>query len=111
MGQLVTILILLASLGGIIFILYRKIPLLVQLPLKEVKVSDMVKEGIQKVIGQRRIRPEKILDAALSKTRSLAFKAESQTGEWLEKLRKKSEQRKEEFKESYWDQLRKNSKK
>lgn len=110
MGQLTNLLIVLASLGGIAFILYRKIPLLLDLAAdppagggKEVKQSV-----VSRVKSQVR---GKILDTALSKARVLASKTEAQTAEWLERLRKKSDQHKEEFQESYWDQLRKKSKK
>ncbi len=93
-----------------VFILYRKIPLLLALPPEEVKMGDFLKQGIRKVANSQKIRPEKMLNSTLSKARSLASKTETQTAEWLERLRRKSERHKEEFHESYWDQLRKKKK-
>ena len=104
MGQFINLLIALGSLGGIAFILYRKIPLLLEL------TSEKTKEQSSIVSLMKAAATEKILDKTLAKARTLASKTEARTGEWLEKLRKKSDQRKEEFGESYWDQLRKKSK-
>ena len=102
MEQLINLLIALGSLGGIAFILYRKIPLLLNLPPEKTEEVKQSVVGLLKAAVQ-----EKILDTTLAKARNLASKTEARTGEWLEKLRKKSEQRKEEFGESYGDQLRK----
>ena len=107
MGQVINLLIVLGSLGGIIFILYRKIPLLLALPQEQVKMGNFIKEGIQKITSSQTFKPEKIIDTTLSKARTLVSKTETQTTQWLEKLRKKSDQHKEKFSESYWDRLRK----
>lgn len=86
--------------------LYRKIPLLVSLA-QENKEEEKQSVG-SRLASQMR---EKILDKTLVKARTLASKTEAQTAEWLDSLRKKSDEHKEEFQESYWDQLRKKSKK
>ncbi len=110
MGQFINLLIVLGSLGGIAFILYRKIPLLLDLATDP--PAGGKEEVKQSVVHRVRSQvQEKILDTALSKARTLASKTEVQTAEWLTSLRKKSEQHKGEFQESYWDQLRKKSKK
>ena len=102
MGQFINLLVVLGSLGGIAFILYRKIPLLLNLQAE--KTEEVKQSVVSRVAGQVQ---EKILDTTLSQARALASKTETQTSEWLDRLRKKSEQKKEEFQESYWDQLRK----
>ena len=107
MGQFINLLIILGSLGGIAFILYRKIPLLLNLPADPPAGGEEQKQSVvSRLAGQVQ---EKILDTTLSKARALASKTETQTSEWLDRLRKKSEQKKEEFRESYWEQLRKKS--
>ncbi len=107
MGQFINLLITLGSLGGIAFILYRKIPLLLNLPPDPPAAREGAKQSVvSRLAGQVQ---EKILDTTLSKARALASKTETQTSEWLDRLRKKSEQKKEEFQESYWEQLRKKS--
>ena len=104
MGQLINLLIVAASLGGIAFILYRKIPLLLNLPIEK---PDETKQSVVSLV--KAAAQEKILDKTLAQARTLASKAEAQTAEWLEKLRKKSEERKKEFEESYGEQLHKKS--
>jgi len=102
MGQFINLLLALGSLAGIVFILYRKIPLLLELS------AEKQESAKKSVVSRLKSRiQEKVLDTTLSKARSLASKTEAQTAQWLERLRKKSEQRKEEFHDSYWQQLRK----
>ena len=104
MGQFINLLITLGSLGGIAFILHRKIPLLLELPSERTEETRQSLVSLVKAAAQ-----EKILDKTLAQARTLASKAEAQTAEWLEKLRKKSKERKKEFEESYGEQLHKKS--
>ncbi len=90
--------------------LHRKIPLLLALPPDERGMKDLAKEGVGKFAIAQKINPEKVLLGALLKARNFATRTEAQTTEWLEKLKQKSEQRKEEFHESYWARLRKKKK-
>lgn len=110
MGQLINLLIVLGSLGGIVFILYRKIPVLIELPSEGLKMGGVMRQGVRKVVSSQKVRREKMLDSTLSKARSLASKTETHTSEWLERLREKSKGHKEEFTESYWERLRKKKK-
>ena len=104
MGQFITLLIVLGSLGGIAFILHRKIPSLLELPQERAEETKQSLVSLVKAAAQ-----EKVLDKTLAQARTLAAKAEAQTAEWLEKLRKKSKERKKEFEESYGEQLHKKS--
>lgn len=110
MGQLINLFIVLGSFIALVFILYRKIPLLLELSSEEIKMRDVIKQGIRKVASSQKIRRDRVLHSTLVKARSLASKTETHTSEWLEKLRKKSETHKEDFTESYWEQLRKKKK-
>ena len=113
MGQFITLAITLGSLAGIVFIVYRKIPLLLELSEKKEGEAFRFQSGQAKQSVLNRIKSrmqEKVLDTTLSKARMLASKTETQTGAWLERLRKKSDQHKDDFQESYWDQFRKKSK-
>ncbi|OHA65080.1 MAG: hypothetical protein A2940_00305 [Candidatus Wildermuthbacteria bacterium RIFCSPLOWO2_01_FULL_48_29] len=108
MGQsLIFLLIALGSLGGIVFILYRKIPALLVLNQEEMRMRDFVRQGIKKIPVLQKIKPEEILRGTFMKVRTIASQTKIQKTEWLEKLREKTDQRKEGFSESYWDQLRK----
>ena len=111
MEQLILLLIGLASLGGITFILYRKIPSLLELPPAERNAVGAVGQRIKNIARLQPIRGGKLLGATLSKMRGIASRTEVKTADWLEKLRKQSEERKEEFQASYWEKLRGKSKK
>ncbi|MEK7510219.1 MAG: hypothetical protein AAB567_01525 [Patescibacteria group bacterium] len=105
----------LGSLVGILVILYRKVPVLLQLPPDGagLKIQDFVPGMIRKIAKSERwkkIALEKVLQKILSKARVLALKTENRTGEWLEKLRQRSQERKTRFTESYWEQFKKKAK-
>lgn len=110
MNQLIAALVMLASLGGIVFLLWRKIPRLLELPERARTAGSETGKDVGGVVRLQPAKPRKLLVATLTKTRSLASKTEVQASKLLEKLRAQSEARKEEFKESYWDRLRKKKK-
>lgn len=110
MGQFLNLLLVLGSLGGIGYIVYRKIPLLTALPPNGEQSEDLANEENRKSAITQKISPEKILGTALLKARNLAAKTETQTAQWLERFSKNSDERKEEFRQSYWDRLRKKKK-
>ena len=111
MSILITLAIFLGSLAGIIAIMYRKIPLLLELSSKgDIGIGEFVKKGAQNVAVPEKLKSiaaTKILQKALLKTRQLAIKTENQTGRWLENLRQSSQERKSKFTESYWEQFKK----
>ncbi len=111
MEQFILLLIALASLGGIVFILYRKVPLLLALPPAERSAAGAVGQRIKKIVRFQRIGSGKLLDGAVSKMRGIVLRTEDKAADWAEKLRKQSDERKEEFQESYWEKLRRKSKK
>jgi len=113
MGLIINFVLMAISLGGIVFILWRKIPLLVELSDPPVGGGEMITRKVKNIVSSQKIKSiaTKNLDKTLSTARTLASKTEHQTGEWLNQLQKKSESRREEFSESYWDQLRKRGKK
>jgi len=111
MSQLILFVIFLGSLAGIIAILYRRIPLLLEVTgeQEQVDLKKIVVSNARNLISSDKMKAlasEKVLQKALSKTRGVAKRTENQTGEWLEKLRQGSESRKEKFADSYWQQFR-----
>ena len=110
MGQFINLFIVLGSFIAVVFILYRKIPLLLELRTDETTMKDVIQEGIRIFASTKKIRRDRVFHSTLSKARSLASKTETHTSELLEKLKKKSETHKEDFAESYWEQLRKKKK-
>ena len=91
MLEIIAIIIFLISVGGIALIIYRKIPLLLQLPkTKEVSQPEdsfvlQLKESAKEMIPDK-----KNLQKILSKIRILTLKAEKFIDTILQKLRKKS---------------------
>ncbi|HEX9722499.1 MAG TPA: hypothetical protein VGA53_04525 [Candidatus Paceibacterota bacterium] len=113
MSLTIHFLIVVASLAGIVFIVWRKIPLLKELPEEGVaSMQDALAQETKKVVSSQK---EKLLRSeqfakTLSRAKTLASATEKRTAELMGKLQKKQEERKEEFTESYWDQLRKRTK-
>ena len=113
MAELILTILLLVSLFGMVFILYRKIPVLVNLSETSqelFQVSEIIerakeksKEGVRKIPGASKSDRELLLQKILSKIRVLTLKTENRTGVWLEKLRKK---RNNHDKDDYWQKLK-----
>jgi hypothetical protein len=92
----------------------RKIPALKELPLEtgqEVsfshKTAEKIKEQFRKINIFSSFSPEKFLHVSLSKIRILSLKIENITGHWLGKIRQKNIERKNNFKEGYWEKIKK----
>jgi hypothetical protein len=92
-------------LGGVAFILYRKIPLLLELPSSGETGKDAFLQAARK--AKTRVQPRKVLDQATKEARKLAVRTERQTAAWTARLQQETRERQQEFQESYWDKLRK----
>ena len=114
--ELIATIILFGSLLGMVVILFRKIPVLVELPevsprKKRQKVPGFFQKGIEKI---KKIGPFKsfsfeiFLQKLLSKIRILTLKTDNKTSNWLQKLREKSKKEKEN--DDYWQKLKKSTK-
>ena len=110
MAELIATIILFGGLVGMGVILFRKIPVLAQLP--EVPTSFGFKIKIQRIA--EKIKNSKyfktplfeiLLQKVLSKVRILTLKIENKTGSLLQKLREKSQKKKEN--DQYWRKLKK----
>ncbi|MDO8551620.1 MAG: hypothetical protein Q7S03_02975 [bacterium] len=100
--------VLLISLGGISVILFRKIPILVNLLEKNTSGQSFIskiKRGITKFPGAGKIDYDLYLQKMLSHFRVLTLKTESKTGSWLEKLRQKRNGHN--GADEYWEELKK----
>jgi len=110
--EIIFIIFLLASLSGIGFILFRKVPILLELPQssfqKEQIISNIKKEiqrGLKIIPGSKKFDYELYLQKILSKVRVLTLKTESQTESWLEKLRRRRNGHAHNA--AYWEELKK----
>ena len=106
--------ILICSFLGIVVILFRKIPLLVQLPKTEMvsepfllKLKNKIK--LQEII--KNIPLENFLQKLLSKFRVFTLKTDSKTANWLRRLRERSLKKKNLEKDNYWQEVKKSTKK
>jgi hypothetical protein len=111
MFELIATFILIISIFNMGIILIRKIPILAELP--ETKTPLFPKsvflklKNKVKIFSSRKFSSEIILQKILSKIRILTLKTENKTSKWLEKLRQKSIKKKSNFKEDYWEKLKK----
>lgn len=107
--------ILFLSTVGLLYFAVKKIPVLLTYPAYEEGSSpkEIAKKIIAKMQGSKALNqvasPDVLLQNVLSKTRIVALKTESKTGEVLEKLRKKSQEKNgnPKFSDDYWKKLRK----
>ena len=114
MTELIAIVILLSSVVGMGVIIWWKIPLLVELPevlpKKGEPFSSKLKKKIKKFNPFKKFSYELFLQKLISKIRILTLKADSQTFNWLQKLREEMKKKKLEN-DNYWEELKKSTKK
>lgn len=99
MANLIAAIILIGSVLGIIFILFRKIPVLLELPeVPEGGEIVGVEVSIQEIKGKiKKIFPHHIvLQKILSRIRIIVLKIERKIDNLLQSLRKKAQERREE---------------
>ncbi len=115
MTELIFSLILIGSIAGMGVIVFRKMPILTNLP--EDSPSDSFKpqlKGLYKEIknipGLRSFSSEAFLRKTLSKIRLLSLKTDNKTSSWLQKLKERSQKEKIEENDNYWQELKKTTK-
>lgn len=113
MLQITLLIVCIASFAGILFLIGKKIPLLLSFATdNEENFISFVEQGAKKITisGKKGAElSQKTFEKALLKTRAIAARTEMQTGEWLERLQAKSKARKEGFASTYWDKIKKES--
>jgi len=102
MLEIISLIIFIVSLIGIVVIIKRKIPVLLQLNPQEAKAGIFSKFKMKTPASK-----ELFLHKILSRVRILMLKTDNKTTEWMKRLRKKSQENNEKFSDSYWDKLRK----
>jgi hypothetical protein len=111
MAELILAILTIVGFTGIIFITFRKIPVLLSLPQQPTKIEGdplvvKIKKQVGNLPGSEIFDYEVPLQKVLSKIRILTLKTEQKTGTWLEKLRQKSTQKKS-GRDDYWEELKK----
>jgi hypothetical protein len=114
MLELIATIILFGSLAGMGIIIFRKIPVLVQLtevlPEKRESMGLKLKEGIKNFNPLKNFSYEVFLQKILSKIRILSLRTENKTYNWLKRLRMRAKIRKN-LDADYWEEIRKSTKK
>ena len=112
--ELIAFLILISSFLGMLTLIYRKIPILLELPeviekpLKE-SAWTKLKAKIKNFPILKSFSSEIFLQKLLSKIRILTLKTDNKTFSWLKKLRQKAKIRKN-LNDNYWEELKKSTK-
>ncbi|HEY4476123.1 MAG TPA: hypothetical protein VI954_01255 [Candidatus Paceibacterota bacterium] len=109
----------LCSLGGIAFIVAKKLPALREAAVSQGSIGwrDVVKEwliSLQRSSVAQNNHPEKLLHRILSRTRIFMLRSEHLVSTWLERLRIRTQeknqtkisQEQKNFSEDYWGQLK-----
>jgi len=94
---------------GMALIVFRKMPVLVELNPQERKCSILgkLKQGVKKNGFVKTFSSsELLLQKVLSKFRILTLRTETKTSAWLTELRQKSIKEKKKFKDDYWKKLK-----
>lgn len=109
----ISLIILIFSFFGLIFLIIRKIPaLLVLAPetaaIDKISFFSKIKNSIKNIPGLKNFSPEVFLQKIISQIRVLSLKTDHKTAGWLKNLRQKNQKKKLENGE-YWEDL-KNSK-
>jgi len=112
MIELIATIIFFTSLVALAMIVFRKIPVLLELP--ETAPSQfnwkelLIK--IKNLLPFRNFSFEVFLQKILSKIRILSLKTDSKTSSWLQKLREKKQRKKFGEDDNYWKKVKKSTK-
>ena len=110
MIEIIAIIILICSLLGIGVIVWRKIPLLVEmpevLPEESESTSLKLKKKIKEFLPFKNFSYEIFLQKFISKIRILTLKTDNQTFNWLQKLKERMKKKKLE-EDGYWEEIKK----
>lgn len=111
MIELIFTIILICSLGGIVVLVFWKIPVLVQLSLdaevSQENILSKTKQKIKELVPSNSFGSRNFLQKILLRVRILSLKTENKTNNLLQKL---SQQDRITGNDNYWEELRKNNK-
>lgn len=110
MAELIAIIILISSLVGMGFIIFRKIPILLTLPETPPEKENLIlrlKNKLKEAKIFKNFSSEIFLQKIISKVRILSLKIDNYTFNWLKKLREKSQKNKLKEKDNYWEEIKK----
>ncbi len=100
--ELFFLFLLLISITGIVYLVWQKTFILVELPIEK---KSFKKETTKEKPKKKKFSIEKILHKFLSSTRVLVLRIEKKISDWLQKLRTANKTKEEN--DSYWENLKK----
>ena len=111
-SESVALVLLVVSALGLGVMIRRKIPLL---RIYTVNSESNLKGAVNKLTDRLKentmlkdiLTPEILLQRILSKIRIFALRTEAKSSEYLESLRRRAQEKKQQFSENYWGQIRK----
>lgn len=112
MFELISLSVLIISVLMIGLIIYRKLPFLLEPPEVLASHSDR-RNFLSGVRGPKIFKGfcfEILLQKILSKARILILKTDNKTFSWLQKLKEKSQKKKFDANDNYWEKVRKSTK-
>ena len=114
-SNLIILFVLALSLIGMVFFVFKKIPILIELPentkdSQKEKFYSKLKERIKNLPGLRSFSSDIFLQKILSKVRILSLKTENKTFKWLQNLRNKAKDNKFGENDNYWQEIKKDTK-
>jgi len=111
----IAIIILAVSFLGMMVIIFRKIPALVELPVlpqkKACPLFSKLKEKIRVIHPFKSLSSEIFLQKILTKIRIISLKTDNKTFNWLQKLRERTRKKKIGENDNYWEEIKKTTKK
>lgn len=116
MIEIIAIIILVISLFGMGIIIFRKIPILAELPeISEGRSKENIwlrlKNKVLNLSFFKSFSFEIFLQKILSKIRVLTLKTDNQTSNWLQRLRERAQKKKIVENDNYWQELKNSAKK
>jgi len=112
MLESIAIIIFIGSLLGIGIIIYKKLPVLLELPGTALVKSNWKERlaGVKDLSPLKDFSSEIFLQKILSKVRILTLKTDSKTSTWLQRLRERSQKNKIKEEDNYWEKVKKSTK-
>ena len=114
--EIISIIVLSGSLLAILTIIFRKIPILAELPeISEGRSKENIflrlKNKVLNLSFFKSFSFEIFLQKILSKIRILTLKTDNQTSNWLQRLRERAQKKKFEENDNYWQDLKNSAQK
>ena len=111
MVELISLIILICSLGGIVVLVFWKIPVLTQLSFEtescQENILSKAKQKVKELAPSNSFNSRNFLQKILLRVRILSLKTENKTNNLLQKL---SQQDRITNNDNYWEELRKSNK-